>query len=56
MMPSSEKARRAAYAEIRQRKQGGKPRKFVDMPTEKLIEWASSEIHKKKKSQTREDW
>ena len=48
-MPYSEKARRAAFAEVRRRKQGGKPKLFEGMGTRKLEEYAHEPLEKARK-------
>lgn len=48
-MPTSEKQRRAAFAEVERRKEGKKPRGFKGMAAGELESYAHEPLHKGKK-------
>jgi len=48
-MPTSEKQRRAAYAELNRRRRGGKSKMFKGMKTSMLDEYAHKPLEKRPK-------
>ena len=52
-MPKSEKARKAAFAEVARRKEGGKARMFEGMSTGELESYAHKPIEHKKPKRTK---
>lgn len=47
-MPFTEKQRRAAFAELNRRHEGGNPSKFKSMSNQALQEFATSPLEKRK--------
>jgi hypothetical protein len=47
-MPTTEKQRRAAFAELGRRSKGKKSKSFTGMTKEELEEFAHEKLHKKK--------
>jgi len=45
-VPTSERQRKAAFAEVSRRKKGGRARSFKGMDTEKLETYAHEPLHK----------
>ena len=52
-MPKSEKARRAAFAEVARREKGGAPRNFEGMGTQELETYAHKPLDKPRKKPKR---
>jgi hypothetical protein len=50
-MPKSEKARRAAFAEVARRKKGGKAKSFEGMKTDELESYAKKPLDKSRRGE-----